>query len=161
MKSPYRDVLETCAARSGVDPLLVEAVVWQESAGQADAFRYEPAYWERYCKNNPRFKNDEPRRVASSYGLMQIMYPTALDYGYIGDPEGLFDIKVNVNLGCIILADLLRFWEGDMTKALASYNGGLGGVERPGPLSYAARVRSRYERLTAARQSLDRQDRRT
>ena len=156
MRAPYRDVIATAAARHGIDPLLVESVVWQESAGHADAFRFEPAFWERYCKTDPRFLKEEPRRIASSYGLMQIMYPTALDYGYIGDPEGLFTITINIDVGCRILADLYRRFQGDLTSVLAAYNGGPGGVDRPGPRSYAIRVQDRYERLSAARASLDR-----
>jgi soluble lytic murein transglycosylase len=160
MRAPYRILIEEIAARHGLDPLLVEAVVWQESAGHADAFRFEPAYWERYCKTDARFMHEEPRRIASSYGLMQIMYPTALQHHYSGSPEGLFEIETNLEIGCRILADLQRRFPEDLLPVLASYNGGLGGVDRPGPRSYAIRVKDRYERLSAARQSLDRTQRR-
>jgi soluble lytic murein transglycosylase-like protein len=161
MRSPYRAVIERAAADHDLDPLLVEAVVWQESSGMADAFRYEPGYWERYCKNDPRWTGWEPRRVASSYGLMQLMYPTALDTGYVGEPEGLFDINTNVQLGCRLLAKLLAHWNGDVLKALASYNGGLGGVNRSQPMHYAHQVATRYERYRAlATPSPDGSDRR-
>lgn len=160
MKSPYRALIVPAATRHGLDPILVEAVIWQESAGQADAFRFEPAFWERYCKEDPRFTGEEPRRISSSYGLMQIMYPTALDHGYIGPPEGLFDLQINIDLGCLILYRLSQRWEGDLIKILASYNGGVGGVDRPGPRAYAIRVKDRYDRLTTARACLDRTGRR-
>jgi len=161
MKSPYREEIEVAAARYQLDPLLVESVVWQESAGHADAFRFEPGYWERYCKERAKWRDEDPRRIASSYGLMQIMYPTALDYGYAGPPEGLFHIPRNLAIGCQILADLIKRMDGDIEKALAAYNGGVGGVFRSFPQAYARRVVDRYERLTAAREGRDRQGQRT
>lgn len=160
MRSPYREVVESEAAARSLDPLLVEAVIWQESSGQADAFRFEPGYWERYCKGKPEWEGWEPRRVASSYGLMQVMYPTALAYGYEGPPEGLFVIPVNIGVGCAVLAGLLKQFSGNVEDALAAYNGGPGGIGRPGPRSYAIRVTDRYERLAAASARVDRTPRR-
>lgn len=161
MKSPYRPLIVRYAETYDLDPLLVEAVVWQESSGLADAFRYEPGFWERYCKNDPKWAGWDPRRVASSYGLMQLMYPTALDNGYEGPPEGLFDLDTNLDIGCRLLAKLIDHWNGDILKALASYNGGLGGVNRAQPMHYAHQVATRYDRFRAvSTPSPDGQDRR-
>lgn len=157
MKSPYREVIRLEASRAGVDPLLVEAVIQQESAGKADAFRFEPGYWKRYCAGDPAWQDWEPRRVASSYGLMQIMYPTAVQLGFHQAPERLFDIQENIALGCKLLARLLRRFENDVQKALAAYNGGPAGVNRPVPLAYARKVQDRYAKLRATAPSgLDR-----
>jgi soluble lytic murein transglycosylase-like protein len=148
MRSPYRDAIAIAANKYELDPQLVEAVVLQESAGKADAFRQEPAFWSRYCARDPRFADEEPRRIASSYGLMQVMYTTALDHGYAGAPEGLFDIPTNLDIGCRILAKLKRrFTTPDLY--LAAYNGGPGGVTLPQPQQYAATVLSRYQWLQA------------
>lgn len=149
LRKPYREEIAKAATKHAVDPDLVEAIVWQESSGVPSAYRFEPAYWERYCKEDPKFADEEPRRVAASYGLMQLMYPTAVELGYTGTPEGLFEIPVNLDLGCKLLAKLLHRYGGQRILALAAYNGGPGGVTRPGPLSYAESVNSRYERIKA------------
>jgi len=148
VRSPYRAAIVIAANKYELDPQLVEALVLQESTGKADAFRQEPAFWSHYCARDPRFVDQEPRRIASSYGLMQVMYTTALDHGYRGQPEGLFDIVTNLDVGCRILAKLKRrFTTPDLY--LAAYNGGPGGVTLPQPQQYAATVLSRYQRLQA------------
>ncbi|MEL7450375.1 MAG: transglycosylase SLT domain-containing protein [Pseudomonadota bacterium] len=67
-------------------------------------------------------------RFAISYagarGLMQIM-PFWLDE--IGRPgDNLFHIKTNLRFGCTILRYYLDREKGDLTKALARYNGSVG-----------------------------------
>jgi len=128
---------------------LVEAVVIAESQGKADAFRWEPAFYERYLKENPLYAGWEPRRVSSSYGLMQVMYPTAVQHGFKGEPEELFKIDTNLAVGCSVLSRLLRKYT-DPLEALAAYNGGAGGIKRPGPKAYAKRVFSHYTVLKEA-----------
>ncbi len=61
---------------------------------------------------------------AGAMGLMQIM-PFWLDE--IGKPgDNLFDLKTNLRLGCTILRYYLDKEKGDLTRALARYNGSLG-----------------------------------
>lgn len=152
--SPYRHAIQAAAAQHGLDPDLVESVVFQESSGRADAFRHEPGYFERYVKGQAPWAAYDPRRVASSYGLMQIMFPTAVQYGYDGEPEGLFDITTNLTLGCQILRDLLDRFGQDPLKALAAYNGGPSGIGRAAPMHYAHTVVQRYDRIRLARRTL-------
>lgn len=149
----YQDAVEKAAMNFGVDPILIEAVIQQESGGKADAFRFEPAFYQTYLKKNPEYKGQNPRRIASSYGLMQIMYPTARELGFQGNPEDLFDIGLNINLGTKLLKRLLDRFKGDVEKALAAYNGGPGGVARPQPLAYAKTVLMRYDFLKTSRNS--------
>lgn len=141
MTSPYRKDIETAAKAHGVDADLLEALVMTESSGQADAFRFEPAYYKRYLAGNPEYKDANPRRVASSYGLCQIMYPTARQYGF-GSlvPETLFLPGINLDYGARILAHLITRCDGDTVAALAAYNGGLGGIGKPVPTEYARKV---------------------
>jgi len=124
----------------------VAAVVMTESSFDEHAYRYEPGFWRRYLKNNPRWNAWEPERVSASYGLMQIMYTTAVDLGYSGDPEGLYDPVMNLRWGCRCLKSLLNWAHGDVNSALAAYNGGKRGNE-PGtvPLrnrDYVTRVQT-------------------
>lgn len=145
MRAPYRPAIETAAATHRIDPDLVEAVVMQESGGKADAFRFEPKFWQRYLANSPLYAREEPRRFASSYGLMQVMFTTALAAGYSGDPEGLFAITVNLDIGCRILRGLLDRSDGDLREALAAYNGGWGNRNGSTPQRYAEQVLGRLD----------------
>lgn len=149
---PYRAEIELAANAHGIDPDLLEAVVWQESSYQADAFRHEPAFWERYLKHNPAYANANPRRVSSSYGLAQIMYPVAVDHGFTKEPEYLFLPGVNLDLAATILAGLLKKYS--PMDALASYNGGEGNRTAPVPTAYARNVLSRYAAVQAARKAM-------
>ncbi|WP_082140344.1 lytic transglycosylase domain-containing protein [Halomonas sp. PR-M31] len=61
---------------------------------------------------------------AGAQGLMQIM-PFWKEV--IGRPEDdLFDSGLNLRYGCTILAHYLEIEKGDLTRALARYNGSLG-----------------------------------
>lgn len=145
--NPYRALMEKVAAEFSLDPNLVEAVAHQESAFRTDAFRFEPAFYERYLKHLPEYRDAIPRRVSSSYGLLQVLFATARDYGYIGEPEELFQPAVGIKWGCYILSQLIRWADRDLTKALGAYNGGKGGWSRAVPAAYAQDVLRYYKAL--------------
>jgi len=138
LRTRYGAEITTAAEKWGLDPLLVEAVVVQESSGNTDAFRFEPDFWNRYLKPNPKYRGLNPRRVSSSYGLMQVMYCRVLE-DRIADndawaPELLFLPENGLDIGCGLLAELLQWAQGKTTDqqlatqaALAAYNGGRGG----------------------------------
>lgn len=147
----YRDLIVVSAKRRQLDPLIVEALVLTESAGQADAFRFEPAFYDKYLKGKPDWQDAIPRRVSSSYGLMQLMYPTAKDLGFVGEPEVLFVPSVNLTWGCLHLERLLAWAGGEYVRAFAAYNGGKGGNAAP-PFrnqAYADRVLAAFSKLRA------------
>lgn len=139
LRTRYKKEIDSAAAKWGLDTLLVEAVVVQESGGNTDAFRFEPDFWNRYLKQNPRYRGLNPRRVSSSYGLMQVMYCRVLE-DKIADndawaPELLFVPENGLDVGCGLLYELLQWANGLPAtpgisveeKALAAYNGGRGG----------------------------------
>ncbi len=131
----YRKEIAVAAAKHGLDPLVVEAIVETESSGNTDAFRFEPNYYNRYLKPINRYPGQNPRRVSSSYGLMQIMYDVAAnDRGFKDVPEMLFIPEVGLEWGCKHLRFLID-WANEfpgtteqdrLEAALASYNGGRG-----------------------------------
>lgn len=89
------------ATRTGLPPELVLAVIDVESR------------FDRFAISH-----------AGALGLMQIM-PFWLDE--IGRPDdNLFDRATNLRYGCTILAHYLDRENGDLTRALARYNGSLG-----------------------------------
>jgi soluble lytic murein transglycosylase-like protein len=165
LRTRYTAEIAAAAARYNLDANLVEAIVLQESAGNADAFRFEPDFWNRYLKGNPRYKHLNPRRVSSSYGLMQVMYCRLLEDKIAENdawaPELLFVPENNLDIGCAFFAELLQWartrpaTEHTVTPeevALAAYNGGRGGNDpsKNWPLrngKYAREVLARYKLL--------------
>jgi soluble lytic murein transglycosylase-like protein len=127
----YRAEIEAAAREHGLEADLVEAVVLVESAGLAHAYRWEPEFWRRYLEGKPQWIGSNPRRVSASYGLMQCMFPVAVELGYVGEPEGLFVPSVALDVGCHKLAELLKWSGGNVDAALAAYNGGKVGNSAP------------------------------
>ncbi len=89
------------AQRADLSPELVLAVIDTESA------------FDRFAIS-----------VAGARGLMQIM-PFWLEELEVPDAN-LFDIQTNLRMGCTILRYYLDWENGDLTKALARYNGSVG-----------------------------------
>jgi hypothetical protein len=113
------------AQRHGLDPALVRAVVGVESGFQPQAVSRKGAQ-----------------------GLMQLMPATARDLG-VADP---FDPAANLDGGSRYLSALVARYEGDLTKALAAYNAGMGAVARHGGVppyaetrKYVQNVLGRYQ----------------
>jgi len=90
------------ASRAGVAPELVLAVIDVESN------------FDRYAISS-----------ASALGLMQIMPFWVKELGY-QDKNVLFDMDVNILLGCRILKYYLDMEDGDLVQGLARYNGSTG-----------------------------------
>lgn len=90
------------ATRAGVAPELVLAVIDVES-------------------NFDRFAISS----ATALGLMQVMPFWVPELGY-KDKNQLFDIDVNILLGCRILRYYLDMERGDVVRGLARYNGSVG-----------------------------------
>lgn len=157
----YEPLIRAGAAAHGLEPALVAAVIEQESNGGLNPrsgahdprqlYRYEPGFWSRYLAGKPAWAPPRgvavdtwARRVSSSYGLMQVMYPTAREHGLpappVAEPESLLQPTLGITLGAKILAAFLRRSSGDWTAALLRWNGG---ARR----EYAAEVLARVERF--------------
>jgi soluble lytic murein transglycosylase-like protein len=143
----YRAEIEIAAATHGLDSNLVQAVVEQESSYRWFAYRFEPAFYTRYLAHLPEYMDRDPREVSASYGLMQVMYTTALEHGFRGKPWEMFVPSIALDNGCRVLSGLLA-WSGGITEqALGAYNAGPGGWKSgPGRL-YTASVMTRYQRI--------------
>jgi Transglycosylase SLT domain len=120
------ELLELAAAaaqRHGLDPALVSAVVAVESGFQPQAV-------------SPK----------GAQGLMQLMPRTAREMG-VADP---FDPAANLDGGSRYLSSLVARYDGDLTRALAAYNAGMGAVARHGGVPPYAETR-RYVRKVLGR----------
>lgn len=94
------------AKRHGVEEALVKAVVAAESNYDAHAISH-----------------------AGAIGLMQLMPPTAADYG-VTSIDDLFDPQINLNTGTRHLKRLLRKYDNDYGRVIMAYNAGEGVVDR-------------------------------
>lgn len=113
------------AQRNGLDPLLVYALMHQESSFKRRALSYKGAS-----------------------GLMQLMPGTAARFGV----RDIFDPEMNIEGGTRYLRFLLDMFEGDVPLTLAGYNAGEGAVLKYGrrvppyneTQEYVRRISTRY-----------------
>ena len=77
--------------------------------------------------------------VSGARGLMQIM-PFWLEEIGLSD-KNLFKIRTNVRMGCTILRYYLDMESGNLTRALARYNGSLGKFKYPNKVMKALNAR--------------------
>jgi len=104
------------ASRARLPPELVLALIQVESR------------FDRYAISN-----------AGAQGLMQIMPFWLKKIGRTDD--NLFRASTNLRMGCTILRYYLEKEKGDMTRALARYNGSLGSYRYPNRVYDALRTR--------------------
>ena len=112
----------------GLDPLIVCAVIEQESDWDTWAIRYEPAFFSRYIQpiqSGPRpLSATEAAARAFSFGLMQIMGQTARELGVASlFLVELCDPDTGVDFGCRKLQKCFQDYS-DPEAALLRYNGG-------------------------------------
>lgn len=102
---PYEALIHEAAKKFGVEPALIAAIIKQES------------------KFDPHARSHKDAR-----GLMQIMPRTARhDFG-LKDADELYNPRTNIMMGTEYLSNLLKATGGDMSLAIAAYNGGIGNV---------------------------------
>jgi soluble lytic murein transglycosylase len=102
----YWDVVRPLSEARGLDPLLVAALIRQESLFVPDAVS-----------------------PADAHGLMQLMPGTARELALtegrpVPDRLALHRVELNVDLGTSLLRKLLDRYDGSRVKALAAYNAG-------------------------------------
>jgi len=99
-----QDIVTAAAVAHGVEPALVNGVIWVES------------------KFDPRAKGP-----GGSAGLMQLMPNTAKAMAErLGRKRAPYDPDFNIHAGTLLLSRLLERFDGDVSLALAAYNRGSG-----------------------------------
>src|SRR5262249_60511144 len=132
----YWEVVRPLAEARGLDPLLVAALIRQESLFVPDAVS-----------------------PADAHGLMQLLPSTARDLAAASgtpppDREALHRVTVNVDLGTSLLRHLLDRYGGSRVKALAAYNAGEDAVGR-WEKRYAGRPDDEFVELISYRETRD------
>jgi soluble lytic murein transglycosylase-like protein len=118
-----KDLLETVyyeAKRAGLDPALMLGLIQVESG------------FHKFAVSG-----------AGARGLTQVM-PFWTDLIGDSDRRKLFDMRVNIRFGCVILRHYLDIENGDLFRALGRYNGSLGQASYPN-MVLAAWKRWQYE----------------
>ena len=123
-------MITAASEKYGVPVPAIIATISTESSSNPKAYRYEPLFYKRYIKDQAEWKNSPyyqyPRRIAASYGLVQIMYTTAHKTGFRGKPEDLYDPAANINAGAAYIASKYQIkqhsW--DPPKIACAYNAG-------------------------------------
>jgi soluble lytic murein transglycosylase-like protein len=125
----YAPAIDAAANRNGIDPLLLQSLIQQESGF-------------------------DPNATSSSgaQGLTQLMPSTAAGLG-VTNP---YDPAQSIEGGAKYLADQLSTFKGNVPLALAAYNAGPGAVEQAGGVppypettAYVQQVLARYDQLKA------------
>ena len=130
----WYSLVDKYATETHVSQSLMLALIQCESSGNPQAIRYEPAYerkliltnkvWIQRCRDGGFSTKD----AASSYGLCQIMFPTAWRFK-VTQPNQLYDPETNIRIGMSILGNNLK--KHSIEEALAMYNGGAGALTNP------------------------------
>lgn len=134
--TPSHPLVATVSATYGLRADLLSAQIMAESSGDQFAFRYERDFFERYIEHKPSAMGFRYGPLAAcSYGLLQVLLETALEFGFDGQPQALFEPLVGLSFGAKYLKHWLQLAGGDYRVALAKYNGSGGRAA-----AYATRV---------------------
>lgn len=120
-------LVQTASDRHQLDPVLVSALIFQESRYQTKA-----------------------RSPKGAMGLMQLMPATAARYG-VTSAQDLLDPRINVDVGVRHLRSLHDRYDGNIDLMLAAYNAGEGAVSRYGNRIPPFRETEDYVRQITAR----------
>ncbi len=119
------------AARRQIDPDLLAALIWRESRGNPSAIG-----------------------PGGSTGLMQIM-PREAGFHWRPSSAELLDPGTNMLWGGGTIAQIIGQARGDVSSALAAYNGGWDKADKVGPQRFAGNILRDYARAVAHRQNVD------
>ncbi len=143
----WKDLIRQVAGEEGIPAELLWATVATESSGKPDAYRFEPGYLRRYILDKEPWQEHYYKYgddVAASYGLVQIMYPTAVALGFESEPRVLFDPDLNLRYGAVYIKKGLAETGSDPVKVATRYNtGSVNGRSHPG---HIVRFLKNYEK---------------
>jgi hypothetical protein len=149
--------IELIAQAHGLNPELVRAIVMVESSGEPSAWNPEQRYryfwdvrlWKPFrsvtdAENASEFPPSDFRSLAgdadnewwaqqASWGVMQVMGAVAREQGCREPYLTVLcrDAEIGLLYGCRVLQSHLRWSKGVVDQAVAAYNGGHAGNDKP------------------------------
>lgn len=119
------DIISKYSTLYKIEEALIKAIIKVESNFYPFAFRvdYEVLKNKSWYLNILKGEEKNKKEYYASYGLMQILYGTAKELGYKGEPYNLFNPEENIKYGCSLLKRLLDKYK-DIKDVISSYNAG-------------------------------------
>lgn len=102
----YDYIINKYASQYSVPPSWIIAVIQKESSF------------------NPNAISPATSAGGQGYGLMQLLYSTALGLGYSGDIDGLYDPDTNIQYGTKLIAQIRQSVGDDAQAMYSAYNSG-------------------------------------
>ena len=118
LRKRYLTIIQYESVRAALDPQLVLSVITVEGK------------FNKYAIG-----------TSGERGMMQVMPFWLSDIG--SSNQNLFDVQTNIRFGCTILRYYMQIERGDITRALARYNGAL---KLPNYAGYPAKVLAAYDK---------------
>lgn len=107
-----------------LDPVLICAIIEQESDFEPWSYRYEPGFLRRYVVNLNLPDLTEAEGRSFSWGLMQTMGQSVREIGYTGPLPQLCEPETGIYWGCKLFRYKLIRANHDVKTALNYWNGG-------------------------------------
>ena len=122
-------IIKDVAAKYKFDPLLLVAIIQQESGGRQWVMRFEPSYSvynqvNAFADANRESRPTEQKNQATSFGYCQVMGVTARGLGFHGCLGRLLDKHLNIELGGKLIRELLDRFGPAPEDIFAAYNAG-------------------------------------
>ena len=124
-------------ARQSVDRIRLDLplIHWRHIRALADEMQIDPYLILAVARQESTFR-PALRSHAGASGMMQVMPGTATWLAEVDGrvrpehAEHLMDPYSSMRMGAVYIRRMLNFWDGDVVKALASYNAGPGNVRK-------------------------------
>lgn len=132
MCSDYDAIFRSAAATLKVEAAILKAIGMQESGLVWIAYRFgkaERRFYRRYIEGKPEWMKhryyNEPKVIAASWGMMQLMYTTAVQMGLPREApwHTIMEPEMNILLGARYFANQMDRY-GNVSAAIAAYNAG-------------------------------------
>lgn len=102
---PLPELIAEIPPKYNINPLVIAAIVRQESGGKVDAIRFEPGQVQRARKVVGNKSEDQIHQYASSHGVTQIMGWWAPEFNLSW--KDLYDPETNIEVASAILRKCL------------------------------------------------------
>jgi hypothetical protein len=123
IKEHWGTLISHCCSTSSVPPAFIAALIANESGGQPEVTRYEPAVFTRLAQKHLDWTHDRLTANATSWGLTQIM-----GINYPGAPSELADPETNLTFALKMLAQFAERFQLDVRSEFSDlfhcWNGG-------------------------------------